>query len=103
MVEGKTKKPMGWRITLCLLSAVILPFGITTIYLVLAGSERQRSGSMDILVFACVLLTGLALIARSPMKWYYRVAIGLLYVPAIVCLLFVWGAMLVCGKYDDCL
>jgi len=91
------------RIALTCLGALSLPFVLVTTYLSLAGNGGQRNGNMDLFVFALALLVGCTLVALLPFKPVARVALSLVYLPAIGFVLLMWALVFVCSRYNDCL
>jgi hypothetical protein len=74
-----------------------------TTYLSLAGNGGQRSGNMDLIVFALALLAGCTLVALLPLRALARVALSLAYLPALGFALLMWALVFVCSRYNDCL
>jgi len=95
-VANLKKMPQSLRLFLCGLGMTLAPFLIFTAYLFVARD-------FDGLAMGTSVVVGLIAIAALPVGSWFRWGLGLLYVPACGFLLFLYGVMFVCVRYDACL
>jgi hypothetical protein len=93
-----------YKIAAAIVVAVLGPLIVTCIYLALSrGPERWFTGQTDTVALSVAVASGIVGLLFIPLKPWYRVAVILLYIPAMGALLIPLALLFVCGMFGDCL
>lgn len=86
-----------------ILGAMVLPFVIVTVYLMLAGNGSQRSGSVDIAILILSVTVGVASVASGPIDRLAKLISSIAYIPVMGFVLIDFAFRLMCSLYRDCM
>ena len=101
---SKLWKHNGFRVGMTFLGAGILPFVIVTCYMSMAATQAQRNYSGETNVLWLSLAVGfIFFMLLLPIRLFWRILLGILYLPITGGVLFLWMLIFVCNSFNACL
>ena len=97
-------KHKGFRAGITFLGAGVLPFVIITYYVSTASTQVQRNFSGEVNMLWLSLAVGfMFFMLLLPIRLFWRILLGILYLPVAGGALLLWLFIFVCGRFNACL
>lgn len=103
MLGGTLAVTIARRSVLWIAASVLLPVLSQSTYLAVSRRDLHFTAAGDYAAFALAIMLGLVCVALLPLRWYWRLAVGVVYVCVMGVVLTFYSLGFVCAAFGDCL